>query len=127
MLDINSTLPAPQSTPLSSGKGSEAVVVLKNSDVQAVPVRVASVGQKETGVSDDERQANLRAAASTYNADGFAVSDKTFTIFKNSAGQYITRYVSLRDGSVTYIPEVNILQNTSTGGTKRESFVEIQA
>ncbi len=39
----------------------------------------------------------------------YAVSDKTFTIFKDSSGQYITRYTSLRDGSVSYVPEPAIL------------------
>jgi ABC-type Zn2+ transport system substrate-binding protein/surface adhesin len=36
--------------------------------------------------------------------DTYAVSDKKFTIFKDANGQYITRYISLRDGSVTYVP-----------------------
>ncbi len=34
----------------------------------------------------------------------YAVSDKELTIFKDVTGQYITRYISLRDGSVTYVP-----------------------
>lgn len=34
----------------------------------------------------------------------YAVSDTKFAIFKDAAGKFITRYVSLRDGSVTYTP-----------------------
>jgi hypothetical protein len=47
-----------------------------------------------------------RAAANTY-----VISDKTFTIFKDSTGQYITRFTSLRDSRVTYIPEPELLKS----------------
>lgn len=39
----------------------------------------------------------------------FAVGDQTFTIFKDTSGQFVTRFTSLRDGSVTYIPEPDML------------------
>lgn len=34
----------------------------------------------------------------------YAVSDKDFTMFKDATGKLITRYVSLRDGTVSYEP-----------------------
>lgn len=34
----------------------------------------------------------------------YVVSDRQFTIYKDAAGRYITRYVSLLDGSITYEP-----------------------
>ncbi|HUP13386.1 MAG TPA: hypothetical protein VM187_14275, partial [Niastella sp.] len=43
-------------------------------------------------------------------SDTFVVSDRTFTIFKDATGQYITRFTSLRDGKVTYIPEPNLFR-----------------
>ncbi len=43
-------------------------------------------------------------------ANVFIVSDKTFSIFKDNTGQYITRFTSLRDGRVTYIPEPQLLR-----------------
>lgn len=43
-------------------------------------------------------------------ADVFVVSDRTFTIFKDVTGQYVTRFTSLRDGKVTYIPEPNLVR-----------------
>ena len=49
-------------------------------------------------------------AAQSFFSDVFVVSDKTFAIFKDTSGQYITRYKSLRDGRVTYIPEQRLLQ-----------------
>lgn len=38
-------------------------------------------------------------------SQAYAVSDKTFSLFKDASGQVITRYVSLLDGSITYTPE----------------------
>lgn len=48
-------------------------------------------------------------------ANIYVVGDKRFTIFKDISGQYVTRFTSLRDGKVTYIPEPEIfkLQNVS--------------
>lgn len=50
------------------------------------------------------------AAIQKVAPDVYPVSDRSFTIFKDESGQYITRYTSLRDGKVTYIPEIRLLQ-----------------
>src|SRR5689334_6909416 len=46
-------------------------------------------------------------------ANIYIVGDKTFTIFKDATGQYITRFTSLRDGKVTYIPEPELFKRSS--------------
>ncbi len=51
-----------------------------------------------------------QAASRLAGGDPFPISDQRFTIYKDSSGQYITRYTSLRDGRVTYIPEQRLLQ-----------------
>jgi hypothetical protein len=51
------------------------------------------------------------------------VSDQKFTIYKDAAGQYITRFTSLRDGSVTYIPEPELFRSAGNPA----SLLEIQA
>lgn len=51
----------------------------------------------------------IQAAAALAGVDPYPVSDKIFTIYKDGSGQYITRYTSLRDGRVTYIPEQRLL------------------
>ena len=66
------------------------------------------------------------AAASTFN---YPLGDKEFTIFKDATGQLITRYVSLRDGSVTYAPApilVKELQLTS-GSLNSPALVALNA
>jgi hypothetical protein len=57
-------------------------------------------------------------------SDIFVVSDRTFTIFKDVSGQYITRFTSLRDGKVTYIPEPNLFR---LGGESDSVSVKIKA
>lgn len=49
-------------------------------------------------------------------ANVFIVSDKTFSIFKDASGQYVTRFTSLRDGKVTYIPEPELFKKSSFSG-----------
>ncbi len=56
--------------------------------------------------------------------DPFVVSDRTFTIFKDITGQYITRFTSLRDGKVTYIPEPNLFR---IGGESEKAVFNFKA
>lgn len=46
----------------------------------------------------------------------YALGDQTFSIFKDATGQYITRYVSLRDGSITYVPAPVLVKQQSEAG-----------
>jgi len=66
-------------------------------------------------------QAVQRAAQAV--SDIFVVSDRTFTIFKDVSGQYVTRFTSLRDGKVTYIPEPNLFR---MGGENESSSIRIK-
>jgi len=64
-------------------------------------------------------------AAKAYFKNVYAVSDMRFTIFKDTSGQYITRYTSLRDGKVTYIPEPAMLQYMEHKSSARDSLVQL--
>ncbi len=74
---------------------------------------------------DDQRKAAVTRAAHVFK-DYYPVRDVTFTIFKDSSGQYITRFTNLRDGKVTYIPEQDILAFLNRMGQQAIS-VEINA
>lgn len=76
---------------------------------------------------EDKRYEQLKRAAQNFFKDVYAVSDTTFSIFKDSTGQYITRFTSLRDGKVTYIPEPQMLQYMERKQQARQALVEIQA
>lgn len=124
MLDVNLVAPQPITPPAKVA----VEPVLKNSDVQDAPVKVAAVEKKEAGMTDDERYARVQTAAKQFFKDVYVVNDTSFSIFKDSSGQYITRFTNLRDGSVTYIPEVEILQYQGSSGSRSgESLVEINA
>lgn len=71
----------------------------------------------------DPEQARFEAikdAARQQIANTFAVSDSRFTIYKQLQGVdlvYVTRFTSLRDGSITVIPEQELMRNFSSGGS----------
>lgn len=76
---------------------------------------------------ESQRYARVAQAADNFFKDVYAVSDARFTIFKDSSGQYVTRYTSLRDGKVTYIPEPNMLQYMESRRAQREAILRIDA
>ena len=104
------------------------VIRATSSDVQSTPMAAPEVSFLPLGGSsaasfdpqaaEQQRLQTVQSAAQSV-ADSFVVSDHTFTIFKDSTGQYITRFTSLRDGSVTYIPEPNLIK--LSGQTNRAS------
>lgn len=53
----------------------------------------------------EQKRVDTVKAISQQIANTFVVGDQEFAIFKDATGQYITRFTSLRDGKVTYIPE----------------------
>ena len=65
--------------------------------------------------SESQYEATIRQAALSFK-NVYAVSDQEFTIFKDATGKYITRYVSLRDGAVTYVPEPTLVKQLSMSG-----------
>lgn len=92
--------------------------VAKRSEVVAEPVKVASVEKVEIDVksADEKRLAAIKDSLRQAFKNVYAVSDKTVTIYKDMSGQYITRYKDLRSGTMTYIPEPEILKNINSGG-----------
>lgn len=71
------------------------------------PVEVEAKLQQAQAI----REQAVRHAANTY-----VISDQRFTIYKDLSGQFITRFTSLRDGRVTYIPEPDVLSWLNQSG-----------
>ena len=65
--------------------------------------------------ADQQRLQAVQKSAQNI-ANIYVVSDKIFTIFKDATGQYITRFTSLRDGKVTYIPEPQLFKIDGNAG-----------
>ncbi len=81
---------------------------------------------KDVTGPEKERLDIVMKAANMYK-NVYAVSDTTFTIFKDSTGQYITRFTSLKDGTVTYIPEPGIVQFMENAREERAAMFEVEA
>ena len=92
-----------------------------------MPATSDTQNQAQTDSATDKRLEALQKAAESYFKNVYAVSDQEFTIYKDASGQYITRYTSLRDGKVTYVPEQNLAAYMDSQQMDRQSLVEIQA
>lgn len=92
---------------------------------QAEPA-VPDVQQADKSIeaAEAKRYEAVRDAASNV-ADPYVVGDQSFSIYKDVNGQYITRFTSLRDGKVTYIPEPDLLN--IGGGSKTTQSLDIKA
>lgn len=118
----------PRSLP---GAGSaDLPIAVKTSD-SSDAIAAASPGNDQKPAdtlahAEMRREAAVRQAAQGFFKDVYAVSDQTFTIYKDMSGQYITRYTSLRDGKVTYIPEPDMLAYMDRKRQAREAMVEIR-
>jgi hypothetical protein len=75
----------------------------------AAPVVLPQPAQPEVDASYD---AAMKKAAVSFEST-YAVSDTKFALYKDASGQLITRYVSLRDGSVTYLPAPTFARQTA--------------
>jgi hypothetical protein len=112
-MDINITNPVsaaiqsyktPQVTTANTGTPAPVTTTQPSQQVKS---SVANDNASAKTVSIDDVQAQYEAAvrqAILSFKNTYAVSDKEFAIFKDASGQLITRYVSLRDGTVTYVP-----------------------
>ena len=125
-------LPPLPSTTLQAGQGSLAGAV----NNQSIPTTSGSAIADQNSGGDqiaydaqavEQKRADAVKAASQQAAETFVVSDHSFTIFKDATGQYITRFTSLRDGKVTYIPEPNIFKMGNSGGSSSQPLVQIKA
>ena len=116
-------MPRPSSAGLKPAGGGEGLVKaaaqplgLPNAQSDTMP---------DATVIEPQRQAAVQRAAQQL-ANVYVVSDLRFTIFKDSTGQYITRFTSLRDGKVTYIPEPSLLAQAG-GHSGGASLLQIEA
>ncbi len=82
--------------------------------VEVAP-KILAVEKTELRASEEQRVSAVREAALRAQRENYPVRDTTVAIFKDASGQYITRFTSLRDGTVTYVPEPNLLRRFSAG------------
>ena len=124
-MDIANLTPATRPTAdVSAAVAQNDTPPVKKSNTVNTPVQIPAVEKLDLRSVDGKRLEDIQSTVVRQSfQDVFAVSDTTFTIFKDSSGQYITRFTSLRDGSVTYIPEPDILK--FSGGSS--TYFEVHA
>jgi hypothetical protein len=91
--------------------------------VEQYPVLVPAPSNDPVQAAEQKRYDNVFSAAQ----NNYAVADKRFTIFKDSSGQYVTRYTSLRDGTITYVPELKLVEFFGTKKSDVSSVLNLQA
>ncbi len=112
---------------LPGARGSDIRVGQPSSRFSPEPLKTSG-DQANSSTSDTEvRRYEQVLAASQVAADPFPISDRSFTIFKDASGQYVTRYTSLRDGTVTYVPELKLLQQFETRQRQLQAVLTIEA
>jgi hypothetical protein len=124
-MEINLTggIKLPQSLPSPAKQGADFPVMKKSEGFETLPLSGVSAEKADVASAEQRRFEQVKRAAESFFKDVYAVNDHTFSIYKDNTGQYITRFTSLRDGRVTYIPEPQLLQRTGGG----ETMIEIQA
>jgi hypothetical protein len=124
-INLQGGIKLPQSLP--GARSADLPVAKPKSTSDVKPARVPGQEKPAAVNTEVKREAAVYRAAESFFKDVYAVSDTTFTIFKDTSGQYITRYTSLRDGKVTYIPEPDMMAYLDRRMQAREALIEIQA
>lgn len=115
----------PQTLP--GARSADFPVTKTTTESDAGNTRVPDTQVPENTDIEAKRFEQLQRVAESLFKDVYAVSDQTFSIFKDQTGQYITRLTSLRDGKVTYIPEPQMMQYMDRMAKARQALIEIQA
>lgn len=119
---------APNITPQQANPAANAatdVLPVKKSEVEAKPVQIPAVEKAEVSPNaEDRRFTRVAEAAKRIITEFYPISDTRFTIFKDGSGQYITRFTNLRDGTVTFYPEREIV---SSGNRSPEAIYQADA
>lgn len=118
--------------PLPGARSADTQVVQKQkieqpAELPPIPTGFGSADPTMELPVEQKRFEQVTRAAKQLVQNSYPVSDKSFTIFKDSSGQYVTRYTSLRDGRTTYIPEPKMLQMFEDSQQTRAPMIEIQA
>lgn len=127
-MEINGINAQPSNPVFSGAKKAEAIKEVSPKAQNGTPeVAVKQAKEvKDTQKTEAQRLDTVVRAASAFR-DVYAVSDTRFTIFKDSTGQFITRFTSLKDGAVTYIPEPDIARFIESNRARTDSIVKIEA
>lgn len=102
----------------------DALPLKKLESAAAQPKPVTEQVAFDAGKSDQTRYENMKQASQMFK-EVYAVSDTKFSIYKDFKGQFVTRMTNLRDGTVSYIPEPDMMQYLENRGKARKALLRI--
>lgn len=114
--------------PTLSGQSVQSAPSVPASDT--APVLPKSSQDNQVLISPQAAEQGRAAAvqkAAQQVANIYVLGDQTFSLFKDSTGQYITRFTNLQDGKVTYIPEPTLFELTGHKPETTRPVVNITA
>lgn len=110
---------------LTTGAGkAEALLPTKPEVAASQPKPAKEQVAYDASEAEKARFENMKQASQMFK-DIYVVSDTTFSIYKDFSGQYVTRFTNLRDGSVSYIPEPDMMQYLENRGKARKALLRI--
>lgn len=128
---VNSVKPNhPNASPLFSAPKRNDIVKEIAPQAKNAEVDPTIIEQQVKDLTEPEkvRQDNvLKTVQSQTFRSHFALNNTTFSIFKDSSGQFVTRFTDRNTGKVTYIPEPAILEFMQHTAEQRAALVEVQA
>ncbi len=128
-MDISGLNAQPSNPVFSGARRAEAVrEVAPQAQNASTDVALPQTQQVRDVQGTEQQRLDTVVQAASQFRDVYAVSDTTFSIFKDSSGQFVTRFTSLKDGSVTYIPEPDIARFVESNNARSgESNLSINA
>jgi hypothetical protein len=97
---VRAPVPVKQEVALPSLKKAAAPVQIE------IPVEVQTQAIERPKVTF----ADVQQASQVVASNPYPISDQRFTIFRDIAGDYVTRFTSLVDGSVEYFPQKSLFE-----------------
>ncbi len=122
-MDINNYINVPRAGVQSRGIPETGV---KHAAVKAPVSTPEPEPVKIPETADKAAYESVRKAAEAVKTM-FAVSDVRFTIFKDLAGDYVTRFTSLRDGTVKYFPQKSLFEMVQLRTNRVEGLFDAEA
>lgn len=126
-MEINAVKPVVNNTPNFNTAAPKRNDVVKQVQPLAVNAEndpeLADQQIKDLSKAEKQRLDTVVKGARAYQGT-VGASGMTFTIFKDSSGQFITRFTNKDTGAVTYVPEPNVLKFAESDTAK---LLEVKA
>ena len=113
----------PESVP-TSGVGKGEALPLRKPEAKPQTKPAEEQVAYDASSTDKTRYENMERASQMFK-DIYVVSDTKFSIYKDFTGQFVTRFTNLRDGTVSYIPEPDMMRYLEQRGKARKALLKI--